>query len=163
MTNPLVTDEMRATEGVWGEETVSFAVDVSDIRRWAQAVYWPEEPPRLYWDAEYAKTTHWGGIVAPEEFNPFAWPIGDWTDKPGWGIPPSLTPSGGSRGMNGGVESQYFARIRPGDVIRERSRLSHWKETTTRLGPTVFIYHETEWRNQRDELVMRRMGRVLRF
>ena len=38
------------------------------------AVYWPDEPPRLYWDEEYARTTKWGGIIAPQEFNPFAWP-----------------------------------------------------------------------------------------
>ena len=39
----------------------------------ALAVYYPDVPPRLFWDEEYARSTRHGGIVAPEDFNPFAW------------------------------------------------------------------------------------------
>ena len=45
----------------------SMPIAVSDIRKWAQAVYYPEAPPRQYWDEEYAATTPAGGIVAPED------------------------------------------------------------------------------------------------
>jgi hypothetical protein len=53
--------------------TTSFPITDSDIRRWAIAVYHPEPVPRLFWDAEYAAGTVHGGVVAPEDFNPFAW------------------------------------------------------------------------------------------
>jgi N-terminal half of MaoC dehydratase len=53
----LVTPEMEQHRGVWGDERVSYPVSESDIRKWAIAVYWGETPPRLYWDAEYARGT----------------------------------------------------------------------------------------------------------
>ena len=71
----LVTPEMIKRQGVWGHEETSFPISLSDIRKFAIAVYWPQTPPRLFWDEEYARTTRWGGIIAPQDFNPFAWPI----------------------------------------------------------------------------------------
>ena len=53
----LVTDEMHRAKRVWGPETVSPAVSESDIRKWAIALYWPEIPPRHFWDVEYARTS----------------------------------------------------------------------------------------------------------
>ena len=52
-----ISDEMRAAIGIEMDREVSFPISESDIRRWAIAVYYPAEPPRLYWDAEYAKNT----------------------------------------------------------------------------------------------------------
>jgi hypothetical protein len=74
-TETLVTPEMAETKGVWGSERVSYPISESDIRKWAIAVYWGEAPPRLYWDADYAAGTRWGGIIAPQDFNPFAWTV----------------------------------------------------------------------------------------
>lgn len=71
----LVTQDMIDRKGVWGNERTSFPICESDIRRWAIATYWPEKPPALYWDAEYAKSTRYGGVIAPPDFNPFAWPL----------------------------------------------------------------------------------------
>lgn len=159
----LVTAEMRERQGVWGEEHTSFPVTASDIRRWALAVYWPEVPPRLFWDEDYAKGTRWRGIVAPEEFNPFAWPV---VDRSGPGSPGALPGKPVERGqntMNGGTRDTWFARIRPGDVIRSRTRLSHWEERATRLGLTLFAFTETEWHNQDGELVRRRFGTQIRY
>ena len=123
----------------------------SDIRKWAIAVYWPQPPPRLYWDPEYAKTTRWGGIVAPEDFNPFAWPIRDSEVKPAGAVPGQQARRGGNV-MNGGQVDTFGVRMRPGDVITRRSRLSHWEERQGRNGLTLFSFTETEWRNQRGEL-----------
>src|SRR5205814_10345598 len=69
-----VTQDMLDRRGVPGDRMVSPPVAASDIRKWAIAVYWPETPPPLFWHEEYAKTTPFGGIIAPHEFNPFAWP-----------------------------------------------------------------------------------------
>ena len=69
----MVTAEMLERKGVWGSSRVSPPVSESDIRKWAIAVYWPETPPRIFWDAEYAAGTKWGTIIAPPDFNPFAW------------------------------------------------------------------------------------------
>src|SRR3546814_135168 len=71
----LVTPQMEASKGVWHSFETSFPITATDIRRWAIATYWGQMPPRLFWDEEYARTTRWGGIVAPEDFNPFAWQL----------------------------------------------------------------------------------------
>jgi N-terminal half of MaoC dehydratase len=148
----LVTPHMHERKGIWGHEQVSDPISLSDIRKWAIAVYWPQTPPRLYWDDEYARTTRWGGIVAPQDFNPFAWPIKF--------VDPTETSNGlkrpkGRRGMNGGQVDTYFTPMRAGDVIRARHRLRDWNEARTRLGLTLFANTETEWWNQNEQLVKR--------
>lgn len=147
----LVTPEMERRKNQWSEPRVSPPISQSDIRKWAIAVYWPETPPRLYWDEEYAKTTRWGGIIAPQEFNPFAWPVRREN------VPAQQTSSAagsvGTRGMNGGQVVEYLAPMRPGDVISSSTALVEWRERRTRLGLTLFSVSETRWTNQRGEVV----------
>jgi N-terminal half of MaoC dehydratase len=158
----LVTPEMEQQKGVWGPETVSYPVSESDIRKWAIAVYWPQTPPKLYWDADYAQGTRYGGIVAPEDFNPFAWPIPTGAFKPAGAVPGQEVKRGGNV-MNGGQVDTFGVRMRPGDVITSRSRLSHWEERQGRNGLTLFAYNETEWRNQNDEVVKTRVSTIIRY
>ena len=160
----LVTDDMVARQGVWGDERVSPPISESDIRKWAIAVYWPERPPPIFWDADYAATTRWGSIVAPPDFNPFAWPVTpERTAEPAKETPSAHRSTKGRRGMNGGQVDTYGARMRPGDVITARTRLRDWNERETRLGLTLFTYRETEWHNQRDDLVKRRISTGIRY
>ena len=157
----LVTPELEERKGVWVEGQTSFPVSESDIRKWAIASYWPEEPPPLYWDEEYAKTTRWGGIIAPQDFNPFAWPV----KRPPQRAGPARTGPGGVAltGMNGGQVDTYGVPQRPGDVVRSRSRIKGWTERPTRLGLTLFVETEIEWRNQNDDLVRRRISTGIRY
>lgn len=157
-----VTDEMRAAQGVWGEPWTAPPITDTDIRRWAMATHYPEKPPRLYWDADYAAATRWGGIVAPPDFNPFAWPI----ERPR----PLAANLSGRRpdgkpltGMNGGQTDTYGAPMRPGDVITARSRLLDWHERAGRLGHTLYVRSEIEWRNQDGELVRTRISTGIRY
>jgi hypothetical protein len=159
----LVTEEMHTARGVWGPETVSPPVSESDIRKWAIALYWPEVPPRQFWDQDFARTSRYGGIVAPEEFNPFSWRVADHTGNESAGARPGETPKKGGNVLNGGQHDYFYTRMRPGDVIRSRSRLSHWEERTGRNGLTLYVYSETEWRNQRGELVKRRISTSIRY
>jgi acyl dehydratase len=148
-------------------------VSASDIRKWAQAVYWPEVPPRIYWDEEYAKTTKWGGIIAPQEFNPFAWPLegsygqeASLAEVRGTAPPASARPMGsgpGSNGMNGGQTIRYLAPIRPGDVISSTTALVDWSERQTRLGLTMFVTNETRWTNHKGELIKVTRGVGIRY
>ncbi len=153
----LVTPDMEARRGVWGDERVSPPVEASDIRKWAIASYWPEKPPRLFWDAEYAAGTKYGSIVAPQDFNPFAWPIERSPRVEGGSRAP------GQRGMNGGQVERYGVPMRVGDVITSRTRLKGWTERTTSLGPTLFTETEIEWRNQRGEHVKTRISTGIRY
>lgn len=157
----LVTPELEEQRGVWVDGQTSFPVSESDIRKWAISSYWPDEPPKLFWDQEYAKSTRWDGIIAPQDFNPFAWPI----KRPAGQTGPARSGPGGVAltGMNGGQVDTYGTPQRPGDVITSRSRLKGWTEAQTRLGLTMFIETEIEWRNQDDELVKRRISTAIRY
>ena len=156
----LVTQDMRDRQGVWGDERVAPPVSLSDIRKWGIAVYWPEKPPQLFWDEEYAKGTRWGGIIAPNEFNPFAWPL---EREIAAGRATAQGAGVGTRGMNGGQVETFGVPIRPGDVITARTRLKEWDERTTRLGLTLFSYTETEWRNQNGDHVKTRISTGIRY
>jgi hypothetical protein len=156
----LVTQEMLDCKGVWGNEDVSYPISESDIRRWAIASYWPKPPPRLFWDADYAKTTKWEGIVAPEDFSPFAWaiPSGEENANP-FSLPGML----GGMILNGGQTDTFATRMRPGDVISTRLRLADWEEKEGRSGLKLFSQYETEWHNQNGDLVKRRVATVIQF
>jgi hypothetical protein len=158
----LVTPDMEERKGVWGEERTSYPISESDIRKWAIAVYWGETPPRIYWDEEYAKGTRWGGIIAPEDFNPFAWTVPMVQPKPA-GAVPGRAPQKGENVLNGGQVDTFGVPMRPGDVITSRSRLSHWEERQGRNGLTLYVYNETEWRNQKGELVKTRISTGIRY
>jgi len=68
-----ISADMQKVVGSELSRMVSYPVAESDIRKWALAIYYPEEPPRRFWDEEAAAGSREGGIVAPEDFNPFAW------------------------------------------------------------------------------------------
>ena len=168
----LITEAMQEAIGKETGRSVSYPICVSDIRRWAIAVYYPVEPPRLFWDEDHAAKTVHGGIVAPEEFNPFAWMAAEPPGVPETigGYDPDRTekilgvdPPGLRNLLNGGTEVEYGVRMRPGDVITSVTRLAGYKEREGRLGRMLFTSSESVWTNQRGEMVKRSIGTVIRY
>ena len=165
----LITAEMRQALGSEMRRRRSFPIDVSDIRRWAVAVYYPDPPPPMFWDESHESTIRNGGIVAPDEFNPFAWMTaegppadrGDWTGGPeaSLGIGPPKT----SFMLNGGLSSTYTGLMRPGDVIESVTRLKDYRERPGRLGQMLFTVSEDTWTNQRAELVRTSETTLIRY
>lgn len=165
MPDTWISDEMRALVGrEYGTPRRSVPIALSDIRKWALAIYYPEVPPRLFWDEEHAATTSYGGVVAPEEFNPFAWFTADGPVIPptfegavrGMGVEEALGVEGPKTSfiLNGGMEMVHGARMRPGDVITSGlTKLAEYRERETRLGLMLFTITETTWTNQHDEMV----------
>ncbi|HEY7277015.1 MAG TPA: MaoC family dehydratase N-terminal domain-containing protein [Trebonia sp.] len=156
-----ITAEMRSVVGVPFRETVSYPVAASDIRRWAIAVYYPEVPPRLYWDAAYAAATAYGGIVAPEDFNPFAWATAEPELAPraegfDWDYTETrlgVKGPGLKTNLNAGSQTRYGPRIRPGDVIRSTSRVHSYTEKQGRMGTMLLTVVRSTWVNQHGETV----------
>jgi hypothetical protein len=156
-----ITDEMKAAVGRETGRRVSFPVSTSDIRRWAIAVYWPDPPPRLFWDEEYAKASPYGGIVAPEEFNAFAWMVAAKDDPP---VRDAFTDEPDLKfRLNGGMEVEYGVRMRPGDVITSVGRLAEYREREGRLGLMLFTISEDTWTNQDDELIKRSRSTLISY
>jgi hypothetical protein len=167
-----ISEAMVRAVGRELERRVSYPIAASDIRRWAIAVYYPEEPPRLFWDDDYAATTRHGGIVAPEDFNPFAWmaaepaggPRRDATYDPNvTEVRLGVDGPGLSFQLNGGTEVEYGVRMRPGDVITSITRLAGYRERDGRLGRMLFTDMEATWTNQRDEGVKRTTSTLIRY
>ncbi len=136
----------RATEPV-----TSLPVDANDIRRWAMAVAYPDAPPAEFFDVEAARQRPWGGLVAPRDFNPFAWVRDFHPEAYPWMRGMGTEP--GTRGLNGGQRSLYFEPIRPGDVITCDALLVDTYEKEGRTGTMLFLIDESRWTNQRGELV----------
>jgi hypothetical protein len=167
-----ITADMQSAVGRQTGRRVSYPISESDIRRWAAAVYWPDLPPRLFWDEEYAQKTRHGGIVAPEEFNPFAWMVAEKDDPP-----VQLEPNDPNRlerllgiegpnlqyQLNGGMEVEYGVRMRPGDVITAVGHLAEYREREGRLGLMLFTIGEDTWTNQADEVVKRTRSTQIRY
>lgn len=133
------------------EPVVAYPVGASDIRRWAQAVYYPEPAPAVYVDAAAAAAGPWGGIVAPRDFNPFAWVEAYHPEAYPWMRGMGTEP--GYRGLNGGQRNLSFAPIRPGDVITSVATLVDAYEKEGRLGTMLFLVDESRWTNQDGDLV----------
>lgn len=161
MSETWVTNDMQRIVGKPMRESLSYPIAVSDIRKWAIAVYYPDEPPRLFWDEAYAAGTEHGGIVAPEEFNPFAWS----TQKPALSDPQVAQTAFSEREL--GVEPPDYkaillteirehygsVRMRPGDVIRSVVRISEYSEREGRMGHMLYTTLANEWYNQDAEWV----------
>jgi N-terminal half of MaoC dehydratase len=182
MPGTLVSAEMAAAVGREVRRSVSFPIDPSDIRRWAVAIYYPEPPPAYFWDERAAAATVHRGIVAPEDFNPFAWmtaagPVARPTaggsagpGEEGGGHDPDVTerqlgvrPPGLRHQLNGGLEIEYGVRMRAGDVVRSVVRLAGYSERAGRLGPMLLTVLEDSWTNQRDEPVRRARTTIIRY
>ncbi len=164
-TNSLITDEMRAAVGRELGRTTSYPVAASDIRRWALAVYHPEPPPRRFWDGGPD-----GDVVAPEEFNPFAWMTADPPGPPvhgSWG--PTIEARLGlpevqlAHMLNGGVETTYGTLMRPGDVITSTTTLDDYRERTGRLGPMLITRTRSVWRTAGDDHVKTTVNTLIRY
>lgn len=166
-----ISAAMREVTGRELSRRVAFPVSESDIRRWAIAVYFPAEPPRLFWDADYAKGTRYGGIIAPEDFNPFAWMVAEkgvsMTD--GDGGPDRVEHGLGIDGpglanqLNGGLEVEYGVPMRPGDVITSATRLVGYSERAGRLGLMLFTTTEDAWTNGDGDVVKRARMTLIRY
>ena len=147
----IVTEAMRGIVGAVMRESVSYPISISDIRKWAMSVYYPETPPRYYWDEKVD-----GGIIAPEEFNPFAW----MTQKPSPNDPP-VSQTAFSEDELGVAPPVYTAillteirvthsglRMRPGDVIRSTVRITDYFEREGRMGHMLYTTIADELTNQ---------------
>jgi hypothetical protein len=167
-----ISAAMQAAVGTVLGRRVSYPVAESDIRRWAIAVHYPQRPPRDYWDERHAASGGHGGIVAPLDFNPFAW----LTREPGFATgeldandPDNTEKALGIDGpglqfqLNGGMSVTYGVRMVPGDVITSVSRLAGYRERSGRLGLMLLSTTEDTWTNQRGETVKRLAVTLIRY
>ena len=136
----LVTPEMiKAPRHLGTRRNIVPYIPLSDIRKFAIAIYWPKRRHRgCFGTRNTPARRRWGGIIAPQDFNPFAWPIknDDPADRGAGGSRPRER-----RGMNGGQIDTYFQPMRPDDVIRARHRVRDWNDPPDPPGPDAVLLH----------------------
>jgi|KBSSwiStaDraftv2_1062776.scaffolds.fasta_scaffold84122_3 hypothetical protein len=152
----LITQAMLALVGEVRQRLTSYPVSASDIRRWALAIYYPDAPPERYVRAGAAAGE--SPLVAPEEFNPFAWTVAAPKGAPRFSGPKQIEQAAGAVppvkfSVNGGSTCEYGVAMQEGDVITSETRITSYSQKQGSKGPLLFTDVETRWTNQRGEMV----------
>jgi hypothetical protein len=163
----LVTPAMRAIVGQVLRRQTAYPIAASDIRRWAIAVYYPDSPPARFLGGGAAA----GGapLVAPEEFNPFAWAVAEGglerdniaatsiEELAGIAAPPLAVI------INGGCRTAYGVPMREGDTIRSTLSLASYAVKQGKGGPLLITETDEVWTNQSGEMVREARLTVVRY
>jgi hypothetical protein len=130
-------------------------VSLTDIRRWVQAMQYPN--PR-HFDEEAAAETPVGEIVAPQSFT-VCCDVGEGMAAAIVGRIPN------SHNVFGGDEWWFYGpHIRSGDRIRVQRRFDGYKIADTKFaGPTMFSRGDTLYLNERKEPVAKQRATAVRY
>ena len=149
------TDVDRQLGRALGGGQLKEPATVTDVRRWVQGMQYPNP---LHYDEDYAATTSFGRIVAPQSFAVCC--------DTGHGATPAIVGAiPGTHMIFGGDEWWFYGpRIFPGDHLRQERRFVDYKIADTKFaGPTMFSRGDTVHRNQRGELVAKQRSTAVRY
>jgi len=148
----MISEEVTNLIGKVGDIMI-MEVERGAIKKYADAV---DDRNPVYWDEEYARNSRYGSIVAPPGF--LGWPT-KWTgsmpirtrlrDE----VSAILAQAGYSRGLDGGVEYEFFCPVRAGDVLTALPRIIDIYEREGKAGKLTFSVVETTYTNQNGDLV----------
>ncbi len=130
-------------------------VALNDIRRWVQAMHYPNP---LHYDERWAEESRWGQIVAPQSFTVAC-------DTSHGASPAQVGRIPGSHLIFGGDEWWFFGpRVLPGDKLICHRMPYDYKVTDTKFaGPTCFQRGDTLYINQRGERVALQRSTSIRY
>ncbi len=130
-------------------------VAVNDIRRWAQAMHYPNP---LHYDEGWASESRFGRIVAPQSFTVAC-------DSSHGCAPAQVGKIPNSHLIFGGDEWWFFGpSIEPGDHLVCHRMPYDYKVTDTKFaGPTCFQRGDTLYINQRGERVAQQRSTSIRY
>ena len=148
---PYMTEEAKR----WiGHETVEVSDPVS-LRQIREYLAGTDDWNPLYHDEEYAKQTHYGGIIAPRMFYRVALrrvvpesslqEDGQYADL--------ASPGVYGRSMAGNQEAELFEPVRVGDVLTMTTKVLDIFEKQGRSGLLIFQVDRASYTNQRGEQV----------
>jgi acyl dehydratase len=141
----LITPEIREMLGREEYFPGKEMVDISSIRRYAQAIF---DPSCLYLGEGEAQESEYGDVIAPPTFlldvsqNIFSEIGPDGRDLSRISIP-------GLNAIRGGNEYIFLEPVKPGDLInRRRKIIDVYEKTGKKAGNILFIVSETIFTNQ---------------
>jgi len=148
----MLPQEVTQLIGRAGDVMVS-EVEKGAIRKFADAV--GDRNP-LYWDEEYARSTRFGGIIAPPGF--FGWPTKWESVMPvifglRQEVIDTMSKAGYGRLLDGGIEYDFYCPVRVGDIISGLPRVKDIYEREIKTGKLVFSVTEITYTNQNGDIV----------
>ena len=147
-----ITDDIRNLLGRELDRSVH-EIEKGMICRLAEAAC--DDNP-LYRDCEASRNSRYGGMIAPPGI---AWPI--IPAKMDWMATQYDFPL--KRLLNAGFEKEFFAPIRPGDLLTGILVLADVEEKQGRIGHMVFFHFEVDWTNQHGSRVMKLRQSFIRY
>jgi acyl dehydratase len=144
------SEDILAMIGV--EKVRYYDVTKRDIKRFAQAI---GETNPIHFDEDYAKSTMYGTIIAPPLFcQTFTFEDVPSEQLPHDGSPVEIdVPIPARRTVGGGSSYEIFKRVKAGDKIKVKSMLKDVFTKEGRSGRLYFVIVETEFSDQKNELV----------
>lgn len=136
-----------------GKEKIRrYEVTKRDIKRFAQGI---GETDPIHFDEDYAKSTKYGTIIAPPLFcQMFTFEDVPAEELPSDGSPIEIdVPVPAQRTVGGASSYEIFQRVKAGDQITVKSTLKDVLTKEGKSGRLYFIIVETEFSNQRNELL----------
>lgn len=127
----------------------------TDIRRWVQAMDYPNP---VHWDEDFAKTSRFGGIIAPQSFT-VAMDYGHGCHPTCIGKIP-----GGHLIFAGEEWWFYGGLLRPGDRLVQERRFDGYSVADTKFaGPTVFARGDTIHRTEDGTMFAKERATAVRY
>lgn len=143
----LLAEDAKREIGLQKKYADPIEVEKGAIRKYAEAVM--DQNP-LYIDEQYAQSRGFISVIAPPLFL--------------CGVPPKelfpLIPEN-LTGVHGGDEWELFRPVQAGDIITRKGKLLDITERAGRRERMVFLKTETDFTNQRGELVAKYKGTVI--
>ena len=134
-------DRLRSKLGAeWAPR--SYQIEREMIRRFARAI---GDPNPLWQDEDYAKSSHYGGIIAPPTFI-LAIGFEQFVDE-------VMSLASFGTVLMGGTELEFYYPIRLGDVITVIFKISSLRERQGKMGKMAFMTFDSTYKSQSQELV----------
>lgn len=133
-----------------------FKVEKEPIRRFADST---DDQNPLYYDEKYAKKSRYGSIIAPPGLISAPWfnrpKGGESIFDPDRGVRGALRKAGfvSPGAIDAGIEYEFFNPVKAGDTITSSAVIKDIIEREGRTSKMAFIFTETTFTNQKDELV----------
>jgi acyl dehydratase len=140
---------------------VTLEIEKGLIRRYVEAV---GDTNRLWQDEDYARSTRYGGSIAPPWLLCALMATFPTVSQPKtlpYAVPEVTLPR--ERVLDGGGEWEFHLPLRLGDTITARTKLAKVFEREGRIGKMLFFVYETDYTNQRDEPVARSSSTLINY
>jgi len=148
MDSALINENLNKLLGVAIGPTI-FKIEEGAIQRYATAI---GDTNPMFNDVGYAKKSKYGGLICPPGF--FGWPVKEGFDP--LAVPQMLLQAGApERGLDGGIEYEFFEIIRAGDTLSATTSIINIQEKESKSGKMLITTIENTYINQDGELVMK--------